>query len=289
MTTKALAAALGSGELLSPKLIATDLDGTLLRSDGTVSLRTVDALRAAQDAGFEVVVATARPPRWMHELTDVIGDHGIAICSNGAYVYDVTARRVVSERLIVAEAVVGMVDALRRAIPGIAFAVENAAGFGREPAYVDLHVSPPDTQVSDIADLLDPLPGKLLARAPGVGEDEFLRRVTEVVGESALVAFSGAGGLAEISAVGVTKAAVLSEWAAERGVWPHQVWAFGDMPNDVPMLTWAGTSFAVANAHPEVLAVADHVVGSNDDSGVAGIVELAIRHSQGLTTEPRTR
>jgi len=287
--TDDVAAALTTGRLRVPRLIASDLDGTLLDSSGALSTRSVNAFRDVQIAGIDVVIATARPPRWMHEFGDVIGDHGVAICSNGAFVYDVPTRSVLSARPIVADVVVGMVGALRQAIPGIAFAVESAAGFGREPAYADPHVSPPDTQVSDIADLLDPLPGKLLARAPGVGEDEFLRRVTEVVGESALVAFSGAGGLAEISAVGVTKAAVLSEWAAERGVWPHQVWAFGDMPNDVPMLTWAGTSFAVANAHPEVLAVADHVVGSNDDDGVAGIVELAIRHSQGLTTEPRTR
>ncbi|MDQ3484166.1 MAG: HAD family hydrolase [Actinomycetota bacterium] len=285
--TDDVAAALRAGRLRVPRLIASDLDGTLLDSSGALSSRSVSAFRDVQAVGIDVVIATARPPRWMHELTDVIGDHGVAICSNGAYVYDVPARRVVSERLIVAEAVVGMVDALRQAIPGIAFAVESAAGFGREPSYADPHVSPPDTQVSDIGDLLDPLPGKLLARAPGLDEDAFLRRVTEVVGESALVAFSGAGGLAEISAAGVTKAAVLSEWAAERGVGPHQVWAFGDMPNDVPMLAWAGTSFAVANAHGEVLAVADHVVGSNDDDGVARTLELAIQHSQ--PREPRTR
>lgn len=274
--TQTLTAALGSGELPPPALIATDLDGTLLRSDGTFSMRTVEALRAAQDAGIAVIVATARPPRWMHDLGDVIGDHGIAICSNGAFVYDVPARRVLSERPIVADEVMGMVMALRQAIPGIAFAVESASGFGREPSYVDLHISPPGTQVLDISELLEPLPGKLLARAPDLAEDEFLRRVTEVVGKTALVAFSGAGGLAEISAAGVTKAAVLSDWAAERGIDPRRVWAFGDMPNDVPMLTWAGASFAVSNAHAEVLAVADHVVGSNDDDGVAETVELVV-------------
>jgi len=219
----------------------------------------------------------------MHDLVDAIGDHGIAICSNGAYVYDVPARRVLSERPILADVVMEMVAGLRRAVPGIAFAVENADGFGREPSYADLHVSPPHSQVTDISDLLEPLPGKLLARAPHLGEEEFLRRVTEVVGESALVAFSGAGGLAEISAAGVTKAAVLADWTAERGIGPHQVWAFGDMPNDVAMLAWAGTSFAVSNAHAEVLDAADHVVRSNDDDGVAGAVEVVV-----AALEPRT-
>jgi HAD superfamily hydrolase (TIGR01484 family) len=267
---------LAPGPLTPPALIATDLDGTLLHTDGTLSDRTRAAVQAVQAAGILVVIATARPPRWAHDLDDVIGDHGIVICSNGAFVYDVRGRRIVSERPLAADAVLRMVEALRAAIPGVAFAVESAAGFGREPSYVDQHVSPPDTLVRDIADLLDPLPGKLLARRPDLDGEEFLRRVTEVVGEEALVAYSGAGGLAEISAAGVTKAACLSEWAAARGVGADRVWAFGDMPNDVPMLRWAGTSFAVANAHDEVLAVADHVVASNDDDGVASTLELAV-------------
>ncbi len=267
---------MGLGGLPFPALIATDLDGTLLRSDGTLSPRSVAALRRAQDRGIEVVVATARPPRWMHDLIEAVGDHGIAICSNGAYVYDVGRRRVLAERPIVADVVQGMVSALRQAIPGISFAVENAVGFGREPSYVDMHRSPPDSPVKDIADLLQPLPGKLLARAPELDAEEFLRIVTDVVGESAVVAFSGASGLAEISAAGVTKAAVLAEWAAERGVRAAQVWAFGDMPNDLAMLEWAGTSFGVANAHADVEAVVDHVVPSNDDDGVARTIELAL-------------
>ena len=77
-----------------------------------------------------------------------------------------------------------------------------------------------------------------------------------VVGDRAVVAFSGAGGLAEVSAKGVTKAAALAGWCAELGIDAGEVWAFGDMPNDLPMLTWAGRSFAVANAHDDVLAAA---------------------------------
>ena len=65
---------------MTPRLIATDLDGTLLRSDGTVSARSVDALRAVADAGLETVLVTARPPRWIDDLAHVVGTRGVALC-----------------------------------------------------------------------------------------------------------------------------------------------------------------------------------------------------------------
>ena len=81
---------------------------------------------------------------------------------------------------------------------------------------------------------------------------------------------SSSSGMAEVSALGVTKASGLA-WVAERcGVAAVDVVAFGDMPNDLPMFGWAGWSrVAVANAHPEVLAMADEVTVGNDEDGVA--------------------
>ncbi|MGI8992984.1 MAG: Cof-type HAD-IIB family hydrolase [Nocardioidaceae bacterium] len=274
--TDVVSAALARRALKPPRLIASDLDGTLLNSGGRLSRRTADALTAVQDLGVGLVIATARPPRWMHGLTEIIGDHGVVICSNGAFLYHVPNRTVLAERSLTTAVVKELVAALRAAIPSITFAVESATGFGREPSYVDLQVAPPGIPVRDIAELLDPLPGKLLARAPDLGQEEFLAAVTDVVGDTAIVAYSGAGGLAEISAAGVTKAAVLADWAAERGTGADDVWAFGDMPNDLAMLTWAGTSFAVANAHADVLAATTYTIGSNDDDGVAEIIELLL-------------
>jgi len=71
----------------------------------------------------------------------------------------------------------------------------------------------------------------------------------------------------------VTKASGLAALAAEHGVEPGEVVAFGDMPNDLPMLAWAGHAVAVANAHPEVLAAADEVTAGNDADGVALVLE----------------
>src|SRR3954447_15626480 len=91
--------------LRRPRLVATDLDGTLLRSDGTGSARTAAALKAVQAAGGRTVLVTARPPRWLDGLAHLVGDGGVAICGNGAFVYDVPHRRVLSHRGIQPEAV----------------------------------------------------------------------------------------------------------------------------------------------------------------------------------------
>ena len=259
------------------RLVACDIDGTLLHGDGTVSARTVAAVGALRRMGVRFILATARPPRWVHDLADVVGENGLAICSNGAFSYDVVTRRVVAERTLPREAVAEVVSLLRAAIPEISFAVETRVGFGMEPTYVDLYTPPEGTPVADIGDLLETaLPGKLLARAPALDDSEFLAAVARVVGERAVLAYSGTPGLAEMSAPGVTKAAVLADLCAGWDIAAADVVAFGDMPNDLPMLRWAGTSYAVANAHPDVLAAADHTCGSNDEDGVAIVLEALV-------------
>jgi len=265
-----------------PRLVATDLDGTLLRSDGTCSERTRASLAAVELAGIQVVLVTARPPRWLHELVDVVGEHGVVLCGNGAFVYDVRARKILHERCIPAGVVGQIAEDLREALPGVAFAVENRLGFGREWGFGDERTTAQDLTAASLEELLDPLPGKMLARCDSVPAERFHRVVEEVVGDRAVVSYSGASGLAEISARGVTKAAALGEWCASQGIDPSDVFAFGDMPNDLPMLTWAGRSFGVANAHPDVLDMVDEVCASNDDDGVAQVLETALgRHEPG--------
>ncbi len=260
-----------------PRLVATDLDGTLLRSDGTVSDRTRAAMRTVGAQGVATVLVTARPPRWLHGLADVVGSHGTAVCANGAFVYHVARRRVVSSRTIDVALLDDVIADLRHGIPGIRFAAERASGLAVEVAFVAAHDYPEEAvRCEDVRALIDDAVGKLLARCPGMPESDFLAAVEEVVGERLVLAFSGARGLAELSAAGVTKAAGLAEWAAELGIGAEDVWAFGDMPNDLPMLRWAGTSFAVANAHADVRAVADWTCPANDDDGVAAVLESLI-------------
>ena len=258
-----------------PRLIATDLDGTFLRSDGTVSERTVRAWSALPQRGIETVLVTARPPRWLHDLHHVVGAHGIAICGNGAFIYAVERREVIATHCFEIDLLTSIIEDLRRAVPQVRLAVETATGPAFEESWPDPHRDPVhrSSPRGGVEVLLAAPVGKLLALAPGLPTEEFLAVVSEVVGPRGHLAYSGAFGLAEINPLGVTKAVALANWAEERSVAAGQVWAFGDMPNDLPMIEWAGVGVAVANAHPEVLAAADLVVASNDDDGVAATVE----------------
>lgn len=266
------------------RLVATDLDGTLLSSDGLCSGRTRTALAAVERSGMQVVLVTARPPRWLHDLADLVGEHGLALCSNGAFVYDVRSRQIREEHCMAAGVVESLAVDLRDALPGIVFAVESRAGFGRERNYLDEFTTPQDVWAVRLEELLDPLPGKMLARCDKVPAVRFHRVVDEVVGDRAVVSYSGASGLAEISAAGVTKAAALQGWCAAQGIDSTEVFAFGDMPNDLPMLRWAGRSFGVANAHPDVLDVVDQVCASNNDDGVAQVLEELLADIYGETS-----
>ena len=179
---------------MTPRLIATDLDGTLLRSDGSVSARSVAALRAVAEAGIETVLVTARPPRWLDELAHVVGARGVAICGNGAFRYDVAERRVFGERTIAREVVSEIVRDLRDQVPGTGFAAERHNGLAAESMFAAIHDHPEDlVTTSEIELLEDAAVGKLLARNPHLTDEEFIEVATDVVGDRAIVAFSGAG------------------------------------------------------------------------------------------------
>ena len=256
------------------RLLATDLDGTLVRTDGTISRRTCAALQAAEDAGIVVALVTGRPPRWMAPVAEATGHTGIAVCANGALLYDMRSETVVASRLLDAETQLRVVARLREAVPGLHFAVEYVPGFGHEPGYRHgWAIGVRDVRVGPAEAILDRPAAKLLARHPEMARDELLAVAVEVLGAEAVVTSSSQQALVEIAAPGVTKASALEGLAASAGVSAGEVIAFGDMPNDLPMLAWAGRSVAVANAHPVVLAAVDEVTASNDEDGVAVVVE----------------
>jgi len=258
-----------------PRLLATDLDGTLLRPDCSVSPRTAAALGAAQDAGVQVVFVTARPHRWLAPVAGLVGRHGTAICANGASVVDVATLTVVEQHGMGPDLVATLVARLRdRLGPTVQLATECADGIARERQFDSGHPVPPGSPCVDrIEDALPATTLKLLVMDPHTDHPEFLAAVGEAVGDLATASSSGVAGLAEIAAPGVTKAATLAAWAHARQIAPGTVWAVGDAPNDLPMLAWAGRSFAVANADPCVRAVVDEVLASNADDGVATLLE----------------
>ena len=168
---------------------------------------------------------------------------------------------------------------LRSAVPGIILATETATGPVFESHWPDPHGERVGrrTPRGDVDGLVADPVGKLLALAPRLATEELLAIVREIVGERGRLAYSGAFGLAEINPAGVSKAVALERWSTERRISAAEVWAFGDMPNDLPMIEWAGRGFAVANAHPDVLAAADAIAPSNDDDGVAVTAEPLLR------------
>ena len=257
-----------------PRLVATDLDGTLLHTDGTVTDRTRAVLKALDDLGVPVVFTTGRPIRWMENLWADVGGHGLAICSNGGIVYDVEAHQVAVARTIDIDTVVTVGRLLRLAIPGTTFALEKTTGFAREESFLPrLNVNTTrDVPLGDLESIVDDTVVKLLARHEDIAPETFWDRAEEAIGHLVTTTWSSVGTLVEMSAFGVTKATTLATLAAELGIGPDEVIAFGDMPNDLPLLAWAGTSYAMANAHPDVLALADHVAPPNDEDGVATVL-----------------
>ncbi|WP_433164251.1 HAD family hydrolase [Kribbella sp. CA-247076] len=260
-------------DLRPPRLIATDLDGTLVHSDGTISDRTRSAVLAAQHAGSVFVMVTARPPRWLHDLADLVGEHGVAIVANGAILYDVVRRRPIRTRLIDPAVALEVAQAIRAEIPDVEFAIERSNRYGQEPNYLNRWPKPDDTLVAGIEVLLSEPAAKLLVRHPSWHSDDLLARISPLVAGRVTASHSGGTSLVEISASGVSKAAMLADFAADQGIAAEESIAFGDSINDLPMLAWAGTSYGVANAHAEVLAVVDEVCQSNDEDGVAAVLE----------------
>mgnify|MGYP002682665968 CR=1 FL=1 len=176
-----------------PALLASDLDGTLLREDGSISARTRAAIHAAQEVGIGVLFVTARPPRWLASVADAVGGHGTVIAGNGAWVYDVHGRRVTQERGFDRTQVLGLVRRLRRALPDVGFAAERASGPHIEAVFHARHPEsdPAGAVAGPIEGLSGETVGKLLATAPGLSDDELLARVCRM----ALDAHEFTGGL----------------------------------------------------------------------------------------------
>ncbi|MEE1740062.1 Cof-type HAD-IIB family hydrolase [Streptomyces sp. BE147] len=265
------------------RLIATDLDGTLLRDDKTVSERTIAALAAAEEAGIEVFFVTGRPARWMDVVSDHVHSHGLAICANGAAVADLRADgKLLTVHALEREAALHTIHTLRERAPGTSFAVELTTGINYEPAYPPFHLDPAAAVAVAEKLLHEDAPGtgapvlKILAHHTELAPDEFLSLARAVAGDRASFTRSSPSALLEVSGLGVSKASTLAECCAQRGISPAEVVAFGDMPNDVEMLSWAGASYAMGNAHPAALAAASGRTLTNNEDGVAVVIERII-------------
>jgi hypothetical protein len=219
------------------------------------------------------VFTTGRPVRWMEDLWEAVGGHGLAICSNGGIVYDVARRAVRDSWPVPREVGLAIAEQVRAAVPGTSFAIEHLAGWTSEVGFPTRADDWSAAQAQGAyADIYRDDVVKILAVHPDLEPEDFWRRVEASVGRQVVTTWSSSFALVEISASGVTKATTLATLAAEMGVDAADVVAFGDMPNDLPMLEWAGTSYAMSNAHASVQDLAGHRAPSNDDDGVAEVL-----------------
>lgn len=264
-------------------LIATDLDGTLV-PDGatTLSARTATALGRADEAGIPVVFVTARPLRWMDPFWPYVGSHGMAIVSNGAATWDVADDSAVSVSGIQPALGLDICEMVTEAEPTATFAIECIDGFHCDGNFVEPYPVQIGSRRGPMDEIWIDAALKLMIRnRTGVhGWDVFRERVIDAVGDLGTTTWS-VPGFVEVSAPGVNKAAALEQLCRDRGVDQGDVVAFGDMPNDIPMLSWAGTSYAMAGAHELVRSASHAIAPACEDDGVARVIEMLLRREHG--------
>ncbi|MFE9685831.1 HAD family hydrolase [Streptomyces sp. NPDC006285] len=256
------------------KLVATDLDGTLLRSDDTVSERTREALAAATAAGAAHLVVTGRAVPWTRHILDDLGYEGLAVCGQGAQLYDAGAHRLLTS------------VTLDRQLAGLALAkIEAEIGplalaASRDGIDGDVLIGPgyrvqgllQAVPFTDVAELWAAPLTKMYIQHPRLTDDELASAARAAAGSLVSVVMAGEG-IVEILPLGLSKATGLSLAARRLGVKAADTIAFGDMPNDIPMFAWSAHGVAMANAHAELKAVANELTLSNDEDGIAVVLE----------------
>lgn len=263
------------------RAIATDLDGTLLRTDKSVSPRTRAAVDAADEAGVMFIIATGRPPRWIPPVVEQLGDRGLVVCANGASVYDPVRHELVERTDLDPDVVATMMDDIEGAgyqalfglEQGFDFSVDHAIESRPDDYAAMTSWQLPGIRVAPIRSFLDAPVTKLVVRLPYDTPAGTADSVQALVGTRALVTHSTSEWFLELSHPTVHKASTVERLLRNVGVESDAVVAFGDMPNDLELIEWAGHGVAVANAHESLRAVADEVTASNDDDGVAMVIE----------------
>ncbi|MGI9171437.1 MAG: HAD family hydrolase [Candidatus Nanopelagicus sp.] len=259
-----------------PKLIATDLDGTIVAHYGFISDRTKIAFAAAHAAGIHIYFITGRPIRWMKEIKDNF-NFGLGVCGNGALLYDFINEKVLEEWSFSVEAQLETVKRLRQVIPPVSFATEIGEHFLREKKYVPRWDIGEDNVGVDLIEEVITAPAlKMLARCSDgeFSSDEMLVLASKALEGIATVTHSNStDSLLEISAVGVSKGATLSRVAGRLGLTADDCVTFGDNPNDFSMLSWASRSWAMADGHPDLMKYAKFQTDPHQEDGVAKVIE----------------
>jgi Cof subfamily protein (haloacid dehalogenase superfamily) len=271
-----------------PKLVATDLDGTLLDSVGEVSPRTRAALTACWDAGIPVVGVTGRGPRLVDSVRAALDGRGIAVLAQGGYVVDLerdeVLRTVGLPRAQAMAVVASIEDVAGELIMAVEDAAEQVEARGGSQLRVQHGFDWPYPEPAHLLPRNEVLPRgavlKVFLRSSTLGQDELLARAQRVVDPADAEVTHAGLGFIEVLPPGITKATGLAVALERYGVGFGDVLVFGDMPNDLPMIAAVaeagGRTVAVANAHPAVRAAAGTLTGGHDADGVARYLEAVL-------------
>ncbi|MFJ2023679.1 HAD family hydrolase [Streptomyces sp. NPDC087897] len=261
------------------KLVATDLDGTLLRGDDTVSERTREALAAATAAGAAHIVVTGRAVPWTRHILDDLGYEGLAVCGQGAQIYHAGEHKLLTS-LTLDRRLAGLALAKIEAEVGPLHLAAGRDGLDGEvlvgPGYRVQEGPLPYVFVEDAAEMWTAPLNKVYIQHAELDDDALAFAARAAVGSLVDVVMAGPG-VVEILPLGLSKATGLALAARRLGVKAGDTIAFGDMPNDIPMFGWARHGVAMANAHDELKAVAHEVTASNEDDGIAVVLEELLR------------
>ncbi len=268
-----------------PRLVATDLDGTVVRSDETVSGFTHSVFERVRAAGIPIVGATGRGPR-LEALSRLDLPHAdLLVLGGGGRVVDLrgSSVRVLRDARVPGSVIASLVAKLEDRLGPVKLLLEVLDG-EREPLWGDEINDwpyPDDLVVQDRASSLSHDVIKAFIRTDGADPDTLLETASEMI-PSDVVNFTHSGlGWVEITPPNVDKGTGLAIVAEDLGIDPSEVLVFGDMPNDIPMFKWAGYGrVAVENAHPALMALADEVTLSNERDGVAVYLDTMLKQAQ---------
>lgn len=258
---------------MTVRLVACDVDGTLVARDNRLSDRVQAAVERALDAGVWVVAVTGRPWQWTIDLARRHRLLPAAVVSNGAALLEVETGEVTPNGLADG-AVLGLMERIRARVPEVAFAVDGVARLAHEPAFFDAtYLVGEDIHVGDLTEVAASGVVKLIARVEGMPAAELAALLDDEVLAGVAVPQHGAGEWVELLPEGVSKASGLAALCERLGVDRTEVLAVGDSWNDVPMLEWAGIGVAMGHAPDHVRAAADRVVPSAEEDGVAHLLD----------------
>ncbi|MFD1824394.1 MULTISPECIES: HAD family hydrolase [Mumia] len=253
-----------------PRMIALDIDGTIVDYDNVMTDAVRETVRAAADAGMHCVISTGRAvPGVMDAVAKLGFDEGLAVASNGSVVFSYDPITLLHTVTFDAGPAV---RALLEAVPDAAVAVENVGvGYRMNKAFPDGELS--GTMAHEpVEDLIAEPVSRVIVRSPNASAEEFAE-LAHSLGLEGTNYYVGYTAWLDLAPEGVSKAAGLEHVCAELGVDRAEVLAIGDGSNDVEMLEWAGRGVAMGHAPLHVQAVADDVTETVENDGVVRELE----------------